>query len=56
MNKVEQYYDQSPETEWNRLVAEAQLEFFITMEYLKKYLAPNSLVFDIGGGPPPVSG
>lgn len=51
MNKVEKYYDQSPETEWNRLVSEAQLEFLITMEYLKKYLAPNSLVFDIGGGP-----
>jgi S-adenosylmethionine-dependent methyltransferase len=51
MDKVQDYYDKSPAIEWERLEVEARIEFFVTMQYLKKYLKPKSIILDIGGGP-----
>lgn len=49
--KIEQYYDENPEFEWNRLERH-RLEFAITMRALEEYLpAPPAKILDVGGGP-----
>jgi ubiquinone/menaquinone biosynthesis C-methylase UbiE len=51
MNKVEKFYDQSADQEWNRLERH-RTEFAVTMKALVNHLpeAPADLL-DIGGGP-----
>ncbi len=53
MNRIEKYYDQSPEKEWLRLQRTAYdtIEATITKKYLLQYLKPNFKVADIGCGP-----
>ena len=50
---VKEYYAQSAEYEWKRLVKDAyhRLEFDTTMFFLKKYLPKKGLILDAGGGP-----
>lgn len=52
MSKVENYYDSSPEREWDRLGKKNPIEFAITMQALRDYLPkPPACILDIGGGP-----
>ena len=50
---VKEYYAQSVEYEWRRLVKDAyhKLEFDTTLFFLKKYLPRKGLILDAGGGP-----
>ena len=51
MNKVQQFYDQSAEYEWQRLERH-KMEFAVTMRAAAEYLPkPPAAVLDIGGGP-----
>jgi len=51
MRKVEDFYDGSPESEWNRLERH-RTEFAVTRRALKDYLPrPPASILDIGGGP-----
>ncbi len=51
-DEVRRYYDLVVEEEWQRLVKDAyhQLEFIVTMHYLRKYLPKSGLILDAGGG------
>lgn len=53
MNRIEKYYNQNPDKEWNRLQESAYdtIESDITRRFIKKYLKPDSVVADIGCGP-----
>jgi len=53
MSTVRKFYDDIAEREWNRLTSDAyhRLEFIVTMHFLEKYLPPDGLVLDAGGGP-----
>lgn len=48
-----EYYNEIGEEEWNRLVKDPyhQLEFEITMHFLRKYLPETGMILDAGGGP-----
>ncbi len=49
---VEQYYDQAPEKEWERLVSVSQIEYFITKRILEQIIGSRTLrILDLGGGP-----
>lgn len=49
MNKIIEYYNSYNED--NRLKSKTHLpEYLITMKYIKKYLTPNSKIFEIGAG------
>ena len=50
---VKEWYAKNAEYEWQRLVQDPyhQIEFIVTMYFLKKYLPKNGLVLDAGGGP-----
>ena len=50
---VKEWYAKNAEYEWQRLVQDPyhQIEFIVTMHFLKKYLPKNGLVLDAGGGP-----
>jgi SAM-dependent methyltransferase len=50
---VREYYTGCVRAEWRRLVRNAyhRLEFETTLHFLEKYLPPNGLVLDAGGGP-----
>jgi ubiquinone/menaquinone biosynthesis C-methylase UbiE len=51
MNKVEHFYDEHAEYEWNRL-ARHRMEFEVTLRAMAEYLPPApARVLDIGGGP-----
>ena len=51
MSKVEDFYDGSAESEWNRLERH-RTEFAVTRRALKDYLPrPPAAILDIGGGP-----
>lgn len=51
MSKVEDYYDQSAEREWQRLLKH-RTEFAVTMRALSAHLPPPpAKILDIGGGP-----
>ncbi|HOF88039.1 MAG TPA: class I SAM-dependent methyltransferase [Armatimonadota bacterium] len=47
------YYNASADSEWGRLARDAyhQLEFQLTMHFLCKYLPPEGVILDAGGGP-----
>jgi len=53
MVNIRDYYIQSVEYEWNRLIQDPyhRLEFDTTMYFLKKYLPKKGLILDAGGGP-----
>lgn len=53
MNRIEKYYNQNPDKEWNRLQESAYdtIESEITRRFILKYLKPDSVVADIGCGP-----
>jgi len=50
---VKEYYTAQVRNEWRRLVRDAyhRLEFETTLHFLEKYLPPNGLILDAGGGP-----
>ncbi len=50
---VKEYYTGQVHKEWRRLVRDAyhRLEFDTTLHFLEKYLPPNGLILDAGGGP-----
>jgi hypothetical protein len=50
---VKTWYDTHAEYEWIRLVQDGyhQLEYLVTMHFLKKYLPKHGLILDAGGGP-----
>jgi SAM-dependent methyltransferase len=50
---VREFYSGQMRKEWRRLVRDAyhRLEFETTLHYLEKYLPPNGLILDAGGGP-----
>ncbi len=51
MNKVEHYYNLSPQKEWGRL-EKHRTEFAITIQAIEEYLSkPQAKIIDIGGGP-----
>lgn len=52
MSTVAVWYGKDPGKEWGRLAQDAyhSLEFLVTMHFLNKHLAPESLIFDAGGG------
>lgn len=50
LDNVKKYYNASPEREWKRL-EETKLEFLVTMHFISRFLPPNSVVLDVGGGP-----
>ena len=48
---VEQYYDESPQREWDRLDRD-KIEFAVTLRIFDDFLAPApAAILDIGGGP-----
>jgi len=50
---VREWYDARAEYEWIRLFQDGyhQLEYFIAMHFLEKYLPSKGLILDAGGGP-----
>ncbi len=50
---VKQYYSTQVQIEWRRLVKDAyhRLELDTTFYFLDRYLPPNGLILDAGGGP-----
>ncbi|HZW49820.1 MAG TPA: class I SAM-dependent methyltransferase [Bacillota bacterium] len=50
VKKVQQYYDEHVEAEWNRLERHP-FEFALTIRMLDEYIKPGESVLDIGGGP-----
>ncbi|MCE5196282.1 MAG: class I SAM-dependent methyltransferase [Negativicutes bacterium] len=50
VKKVQQYYDEHVEAEWNRLERHP-FEFALTIRMLDQYIKPGERVLDIGGGP-----
>ncbi|MHB9022874.1 MAG: class I SAM-dependent methyltransferase [Armatimonadota bacterium] len=50
---IRKYYNAAIEPEWGRLERDAyhQLEFLLTMHFLRKHLPPSGLLLDAGGGP-----
>jgi SAM-dependent methyltransferase len=50
---VKDYYTSQVHKEWRRLVRDAyhRLEFETTLHFLEKYLPPDGLILDAGGGP-----
>jgi SAM-dependent methyltransferase len=50
---VKEYYTGQVRKEWRRLARDAyhRLEFETTLHFLEKYLPPNGLILDAGGGP-----
>ena len=51
MPNVEQFYDQNPQYEWDRMVRH-RTEFGVTFRALSEYLPePNAKILDVGGGP-----
>lgn len=50
---VKNYYTSQVHKEWRRLVRDAyhRLEFETTLHFLEKYLPPDGLILDAGGGP-----
>jgi len=50
---VKEYYTGQVRKEWRRLVRDAyhRLEFMTTLHFLEKYLPPQGLILDAGGGP-----
>lgn len=51
MSKVERFYDQNPQYEWERLERH-RTEFAVTMRVLEDYLPqPPAKILDVGGGP-----
>jgi SAM-dependent methyltransferase len=51
--RVKEFYADQTCKEWRRLVRDAyhRLEFETTLHFLEKYLPPNGLILDAGGGP-----
>ena len=49
MNEIEKYYNKFNEDK-RLLSRHGQVEFYVTMEYIKKYLTPNAKIADIGAG------
>lgn len=50
IEKVKKYYDDGPQTEWDRL-DQHPFEFILTTYMMDKYIRPGDRVLDIGGGP-----
>jgi S-adenosylmethionine-dependent methyltransferase len=51
MSRVEQYYDENPEREWERLERH-RTELAVTLRALNEYLPkPPAAILDVGGGP-----
>lgn len=52
-DKIKQFYTTLSIGEWNRLIKSPynRLEYDTTLHFLTKYLPPNGLVLDAGGGP-----
>jgi ubiquinone/menaquinone biosynthesis C-methylase UbiE len=51
MKRVERFYDQNPQYEWERLERH-RTEFAVTMRVLEDYLPkPPAKILDVGGGP-----
>jgi ubiquinone/menaquinone biosynthesis C-methylase UbiE len=50
---VKDWYTKQARQEWRRLQQDPyhQIEFIVTMHFLKKYLPKNGLILDAGGGP-----
>ncbi len=50
---VKEFYTAQTRKEWRRLVRDAyhRLEFETTLHFLEKYMPPNGLILDAGGGP-----
>lgn len=50
---VKDWYTKQARQEWRRLQRDPyhQIEFIVTMHFLKKYLPKNGLILDAGGGP-----
>ena len=53
VDKVKDYYDDTKDKEWERVAKDSyhKIEFYVTMELLKKYLPKSGVVLDAGGGP-----
>ena len=53
---VKEYYTGQVRKEWRRLVRDAyhRLEFMTTLHFLEKYLPPQGLILDAGGGTGPI--
>ncbi|MFQ5884861.1 MAG: class I SAM-dependent methyltransferase, partial [Thermoplasmata archaeon] len=53
MRDPKEYYDRIGEKEWIRLVKDPyhQLEFEITMHFLREHLPKSGKILDAGGGP-----
>lgn len=51
--RVQQFYTEQVTGEWRRLVKDPyrRLEFETTLRFLEKYLPPQGLILDAGGGP-----
>ena len=51
MNRIQKFYNENTEFEWDRLVRH-RMEFEVSMLVLKEYLPkPPRTVLDVGGGP-----
>ncbi len=48
--KVESYYDQKPQNEWERLERH-RTEFVLTCRALRRHLPAGARILDVGGGP-----
>ena len=50
IDAVRDFYDNAPQTEWDRLERQP-FEFELTTYMMDKYIRPGDSVLDIGGGP-----
>ena len=52
-NMVKEWFTKTAQYEWRRLKIDPyhQIEFIVTMHFLRKYLPKKGLVLDAGGGP-----
>jgi len=50
---VKEWFTKTASYEWRRLKRDPyhQIEFFVTMHFLTKYLPEEGLILDTGGGP-----
>ncbi len=49
-NRVESFYDRSPQYEWGRMDRHP-MEFRTTLRAMREFIPPNSKILDVGGGP-----
>ncbi len=48
--RVESFYDRNPQDEWDRMDRHP-MEFRTTLRALREFVAPDSRILDVGGGP-----